>query len=80
MNSWIYLFFIYVLEGNIQWNSRIFKVIDYLKSSIVELRQPRLLPIEALSVLGGEYRSQKEGRNFDCSDSLRILPDSRVLA
>ena len=46
---------------------------------IVELRQPRLWPIEALSGFGGEYRSRKEGRNFDCSDSWRILPDSRVL-
>ena len=45
-----------------------------------ELRQPRLRPIEALFGFGGEYRSRKEGRNFDCSDSWRMLPDSRVLA
>ena len=25
------IFFIYVLEGNLQWNSRIFKMIDYFK-------------------------------------------------
>ena len=46
----------------------------------IQLRQPRLRQIEALSGFGGEYRSRKEGRNFDCSDSWRILPDSRVLA
>ena len=31
-------FFIYVLEGNLQWNSWIFKVIDYLKGSIVKFK------------------------------------------
>ena len=39
MNSWIWwLFFIYVLEGNLQWNSWIWKVIDYLKGSIVKFK------------------------------------------
>ena len=28
--------FIYVLEGNLEWNSWIFKMIDYLKGSIVK--------------------------------------------
>ena len=46
----------------------------------LQLRQPGLRPIEALSGFGGEYRSRMEGRNFDCSDSWRILPDSRVVA
>ena len=49
-------------------------------SSISQLRQPMLRPIEALSGFGGDYRSRKEGRNFDYSNSWRILPDSRVLA
>ena len=31
-------FFIYVLEGNLQWNSWIFKMIDYLKGSIVKFK------------------------------------------
>ena len=31
-------FFIYVLEGNLQWNSWIFKTIDYLKGSIVKFK------------------------------------------
>ena len=31
-------FFIYVLEGNIQWNSWIYKMIDYLKCSIVKFK------------------------------------------
>ena len=30
--------FIYVLEGNIQLNSWIFKMIDYLKESVVKFR------------------------------------------
>ena len=30
--------FIYVLEGNLQWNSWIFKMIDYLKGSIVKFK------------------------------------------
>ena len=39
MKSWIwYIFFIYVLEGNLQWNSWICKVIDYLKGSIVKFK------------------------------------------
>ena len=32
------MFFIYVLEDNLQWNSWIFKMIDYLKSSIVKFK------------------------------------------
>ena len=36
MNNWIrLLFFIYVLEGNRQWNGWIFKLIGYLKGAIV---------------------------------------------
>ena len=31
-------FFIYVLEGNLQWISWIFKMIDYLKGSIVKFK------------------------------------------
>ena len=31
--------FIYVLEGNLQWNSWIFKMIDYLKGSVVKFTQ-----------------------------------------
>ena len=31
-------FFIYVLEGNLQWNSWIFKMTDYLKGSIVKIK------------------------------------------
>ena len=31
-------FFIYVLENNLQWNSWIFKTIDYLKGSIVRFK------------------------------------------
>ena len=38
MNNWIWLFFIYVLKGNLQWNSWIFKMIDYLKGSIVKFK------------------------------------------
>ena len=39
MNNWIWwLLFIYVLEGNLQWNSLIFKMIDYLKGSIVKFK------------------------------------------
>ena len=34
----IVLFFIYVLEGNLQWNSWSFKMIDYLKGSIVKFK------------------------------------------
>ena len=30
--------FIYVLEGNLQWNTWIFKMIDYLKGSIVKFK------------------------------------------
>ena len=30
--------FIYVLEGNLQWNSWTFKMIDYLKGSIVKFK------------------------------------------
>ena len=33
----VIVFLIYVLEGNLQWNSWIFKTIDYLKDSIVKL-------------------------------------------
>ena len=37
LNNWIRQFlFIYVLEGNLQWNVSIFKMIDYLKGSIVK--------------------------------------------
>ena len=32
------MFFIYVLEGNLQWNSWIYKMIDYLKGSIVKFK------------------------------------------
>ena len=53
---------------------------SWMKMNEFQLRQPRLRPIEALSGFGGEYRSRKEDRNFDCSDSWRILPDLRVLA
>ena len=36
MNYWIWLlFFIYVLEGNRQWNGWIFNLIGNLKGSIV---------------------------------------------
>ena len=39
MNSWIWLLFsIYVLEGNLQWNSWICKMIDYLRGSIVKFK------------------------------------------
>ena len=31
-------FFIYVLEGNLQWSSWIFKMIYYLKGSIVKFK------------------------------------------
>ena len=34
----VIVFFIYVLEGNLQWNSWIFKMIDYLKGSIVKFK------------------------------------------
>ena len=34
----VIVFFIYVLEGNRQWNSWIFKMIDYLKGSIVKFK------------------------------------------
>ena len=34
----IIVFFIYVLEGNYQWNNWIFKIIDYLKGSIVKFK------------------------------------------
>ena len=34
----IVFFFIYVLEGNLQWNSWIFKMIDYLKGPIVKFK------------------------------------------
>ena len=30
------IFLIYVLEGNLQWNSWIFEMIDHLKGSIVK--------------------------------------------
>ena len=32
------MFFIYVLEGNLQWNSWIYKMIDYSKGSIVKFQ------------------------------------------
>ena len=32
------VFFIYVLEGNLQWNSWICKMNDYLKGSIVKFK------------------------------------------
>ena len=39
MSNWIWqLFFIYVLEGNLQWSSWIFNMIDYLKGSIVKFK------------------------------------------
>ena len=42
MKIWIagygYVFFTYVLEGNHQWNSWIFKMTDYLKGSIVKFK------------------------------------------
>ena len=34
----VFVFFIYVLEDNLQWNSWIFKMIDYLKGSIVKFK------------------------------------------
>ena len=34
----VIVFFIYVLEGKLQWNSWIFKMIDYLKGSIVKFK------------------------------------------
>ena len=34
----IIVFFIYVLEGNLQWNSWICNMIDYLKGSIVKFK------------------------------------------
>ena len=34
----VIVFFIYVLEGDLQWNSWIFKMIDYLKDSIVKFK------------------------------------------
>ena len=34
----VIVFFIYVLEGNLQWNSWFFKMIDYLKGSIVKFK------------------------------------------
>ena len=34
----VIVFFIYVLEGNLQWNSWIFKMIYYLKGSIVKFK------------------------------------------
>ena len=38
----IILFFIYVLEGNLQWSSWICNMIDYLKGSIVKFKlRPR---------------------------------------
>ena len=37
MNIWIWLLVsIYVLEGNLQWNCWICKLVDYLKGSIVK--------------------------------------------
>ena len=36
MNSWIWYFFICVLEGKLQWNCWICKMFDYLKGSIVK--------------------------------------------
>ena len=33
----VIVFFNYVLEGNLQWNSWIFKMIDHLKGSILSL-------------------------------------------
>ena len=35
----VIVFFIYVLEGNLQWNSWIFKMIGYLKGSIVNFEK-----------------------------------------
>ena len=64
-----------------RYSSWLTKIISHLNRPAWcagQLRQPKLRPIEALSGFGGEYRSRKEGRNFDCSDSWRILPDSRV--
>ena len=34
----VIVFIIYVLEGNLQWNSWNFKMIDYLKDSIVKFK------------------------------------------
>ena len=39
MNSWIWYFFIYVLEGNLQWNCWIGKMFDYLKGSFVKFKR-----------------------------------------
>ena len=34
----VIVFFIYVLEGNLRWNRWIYKMIDYLKGSIVKFK------------------------------------------
>ena len=34
----VIVFFIHVIEGNLQWNSWFFKMIDYLKDSIVKFK------------------------------------------
>ena len=34
----VIVFFIYVLEGTLQWNSWIFNTIDYLKGSIIKFK------------------------------------------
>ena len=34
----VIIFFIYVLEGNLEWNSWIFKMIDHLKGSNVKFK------------------------------------------
>ena len=34
----VIVFFIYVLDGNLQWNSLTFKMIHYLKDSIVKFK------------------------------------------
>ena len=57
MNSWIwYLFFNYVLEGNLQWKSWICKMIDSLKSSIAKF----ILKYEnALETNANQYNDDK---------------------
>ena len=34
----VIVFYIYVLESNLQWKSWIFKMIDYLKGSIIKFK------------------------------------------
>ena len=59
--------FIYVIEGNLQWKSWIFKMIDYLKDSIVKfkLNFAKALEKNANQYDDDKYKVKHVLNNFD---------------